>query len=92
MEAYKQAMEETLDSDMADVHRMFSFLFDVCETLAPNFQLIILEHANLEDDPRFQNALVEGCSWTGIGKHALIPESWIPEESQEPQGQQLSFP
>ncbi len=88
---YQQAMETGQDSDMVAVRRMFHFLFDVCETLAPNFQLIILEHANLEDDQRFQNALVEGCPWTKTGIHALIPESWIAEESSKPRTEQLSF-
>ncbi len=88
---YEQIVQQGKDSDLAAVRRMFNFLFDVCETLAPNFQLIILEHANLEDDARFQNALVEGCPWTGSGTHALIPESWIAKEPQKPQTEQLSF-
>lgn len=88
---YEQIVQQGANSDLAAVRRMFNFLFDVCETLAPNFQLIILEHANLEDEPRFQNALVEGCPWTGSGKHALIPEGWIAEESQKPQTVQLNF-
>lgn len=93
LKAYQQAMETSKDSDMAAVRRMFNFLFDFCEEkdIASNFQLIILEHANLEDDPRFQNALVEDYPWTGNGKNALIPESWITKEPQEPQTEQLSF-
>lgn len=60
--------------DMAAVERMFNFLFDVCEELSPHFQIIIMEHANLGNNERFQNALVEE-PWTD-GK-ALIPENWV---------------
>lgn len=91
LNVYQHAMETNKDSDMVAVRRMFDFLFDVCETLSPNFQLIILEHAKLEDNPRFQNALVEGCTWTGSGTHALIPESWVVKELQNERPDQLSL-
>lgn len=61
------------NADVVAVERMFNFLFDVCETLYPNLQIIITEHANL-DNERFQAALVEE-PWTG--GRALIPEDWI---------------
>jgi hypothetical protein len=61
------------NADVVAVERMFNFLFDVCETLYPNLQIIITEHANL-DDERFQIALVEE-PW--MGGRALIPEDWI---------------
>ncbi len=81
-EAYKDAMEgkqsEIADPDFAAVQRMFDFLLDVCEELSPDFQLIVLEHANLTD-ARFQNVLVQGCPWTGEEKNALVPQSWIPQ-------------
>jgi hypothetical protein len=68
--------EETVSSegDLDAVRRMFSLLFSACNSMGPNFQIIVLEHANLPDE-RFQNALVEP-PWTGIGIHALVPESW----------------
>jgi hypothetical protein len=52
---------------------MFELLFDICRHLAPNFQIILLEHANLPDE-QFQNALVE-VPWTQ--GRALIPQDWI---------------
>ncbi len=62
------------NADMAAVERMFDFLFDVCEELSPHFQIIIMEHANLVNNERFQNALVEE-PWTD--ERALVPENWI---------------
>jgi hypothetical protein len=68
--------QETLesDADLDAVGRMFGLLFSVCTDLAPNFQIIVLEHANLPDLP-YQQALVEE-PWSGLGNLALIPESW----------------
>ncbi|MEH1898430.1 MAG: DUF3732 domain-containing protein [Nostoc sp.] len=60
--------------DMAAVERMFNFLFDVCEELSPHFQIIIMEHANLGNNERFQNALLEE-PWTD--GRALVPENWV---------------
>jgi Protein of unknown function (DUF3732) len=64
----------TANTDMEAVERMFNFLFDVCEELSPNFQIIIMEHANLGNNQRFQNALIEE-PW--INGRALVPENWI---------------
>jgi Protein of unknown function (DUF3732) len=61
-------------ADMEAVERMFNFLFDVCEELSPNFQIIVTEHANLANNEKFQDALVEE-PWTD--GRALVPESWI---------------
>lgn len=69
--------DELRDYDREAVERMFDFIFDICEDLAPLFQIIITEHANLDTD-RFQNALVEEPWTDGM---ALIPSSWIPAAS-----------
>jgi hypothetical protein len=68
--------EETLnaDGDLDAVQRMFDLLFASCRSLAPKFQIIILEHANLPDE-KFQDALVEQ-PWSGIGDRALVPRNW----------------
>jgi hypothetical protein len=68
-------------TDILAVRRMFNFLFKICEELSPNFQIIIMEHANLDDnnlevDQIFQNSLIE-TRWTGKGNKALIPENWV---------------
>jgi Protein of unknown function (DUF3732) len=60
-------------ADVIAVQRMFDFLFNTVEELAPNFQLIVTEHANLGDE-RFQRALVEE-PWRG--RRALIPLDWL---------------
>jgi hypothetical protein len=61
------------NADIIAVERMFDFLFKVCEELSPNLQIIVTEHANL-DDERFQNALVEEPWMKG---RALVPKNWI---------------
>lgn len=68
--------EETLeaDADLDAVWRMFDLLFSVCAKLAPEFQIIVLEHANLPD-AEYQRAIIED-PWSGMGDHALVPEEW----------------
>lgn len=60
------------NADMDAVRRMFRFLWTFCETEAPGFQILVLEHANLEDD-WFQEALVEE-PWAD--EVALVPDAW----------------
>jgi Protein of unknown function (DUF3732) len=60
------------NADIQAVNRMFKLLFDICEELSPHLQIIVLEHANLEDE-RFQQALVED-PWTN--GQALIPANF----------------
>lgn len=64
-------------ADLDAVNRMFEFLFDLCADLGPDFQLIVLEHANL---PMFREAMVDGGPWTQ--DHALIPKNWIMQAEQ----------
>lgn len=64
-------------ADIEAVNRMFEFLFDVCSELAPEFQLIVLEHANL---PMFKDVMIDNLPWTQ--DHALVPNSWIVEAEQ----------
>ena len=60
------------NADIVAVERMFNFLFGVCEEVFPNLQIIVTEHANLDND-QYQSALVEE-PW--MGGRALIPEDW----------------
>ncbi len=62
------------DGEIAAAQNMFDFLFDVCEQLSPNLQIIILEHAYFEQ-PKYEKALVNGENWFGDTK--LIPQSWL---------------
>ena len=63
------------DADLVAVQRLFKLLFDFCADVAPEFQLIVLEHANLPD-AYYQEAMVEP-PWTG--DLALVPLSWLHE-------------
>lgn len=71
------------EDDRAAVSRMFGFVFDIVAELMPNFQVIITEHADI-NEPWYQAAVVE--RWRGSAK--LVPDSWprygaigFPEES-----------
>src|SRR5690606_11988740 len=59
------------DEDREAVRRMFRLIFDVVESLSPDFQVIILDHADV-GDPWFQDAIVE--KWRG--GDALVPADW----------------
>lgn len=73
---YKQAdgsiQKTEQDADLAAVKRLFQMLYDFTTRIAPGFQLIVTEHANLSDD-WFQNSLVEP-PWSK--PPALVPEDW----------------
>lgn len=58
------------DEDRLAVMRMFTLIKDVVETLAPNFQVIITEHADINEH-WFQDAIVE--RWRN-GKALIPPE------------------
>ncbi len=53
---------------------MFDLLFSVCTALIPDFQIIVLEHANLPDE-WYQQAIIEE-PWSGTGAQALVAEEW----------------
>ena len=62
------------DADLAAVRRLFAWLHKFTEELAPGFQIIVTEHANLRDE-WFQirpcrRALVKAAG-AGTGKLAL---------------------
>jgi Protein of unknown function (DUF3732). len=81
-EEYKKIIDtnnanQIFQDDRQDIQNMFNFFFEACKQLAPNFQIIILEHAQL-NNLQYQNALVEE-PWNGADR-ALIPNSWIEDE------------
>lgn len=63
------------DHDIASVQKIFDFMFNETEELKGQLQVIITEHANLEDK-RYQDAILE--IWRDGLK--LIPESWYNAE------------
>ncbi|UBF30152.1 DUF3732 domain-containing protein (plasmid) [Kovacikia minuta CCNUW1] len=64
------------DEDRAAVIRMFELVRDVVNELAPDFQVIITEHADLSEN-WYQDAVQE--RWRN--GNALIPAAWIAHET-----------
>lgn len=64
--------------DVDAVKRMFKFIIDRTNEINGDFQLILTEHANIQD-PEFQQYVVE--SWYNGEK--LIPEEWYAAENLE---------
>lgn len=60
------------DEDRESVKRMFRWIFEKVNSLSPNLQVIITEHADI-DEEWFQSA-VRDKKWRG--DYALIPKSW----------------
>jgi hypothetical protein len=60
------------DADLVSVRRLFKFLQKFTREYAPGFQLIITEHANLNEQ-WFQDAILE-VPWSK--PPALVPEDW----------------
>jgi hypothetical protein len=62
------------DADRAAVTRLFRLIYDLARELAPDMQIIVSDHANL-DEPWFQESVRH--NWRGGRK--LIPAAWIDE-------------
>ena len=69
------SIEELSDDDRESLFQMYKFIFDFAEKLSPNFQIIIMDHADLDDDT-FQSSVVE--KWRN--GNALIPKDWLDEK------------
>lgn len=68
------SIEETeRDSDLEKVRKLFAMLYRFATEEAPNFQIIVTEHANLRDD-WFQQSIVE-IPWSK--PPALVPDDWV---------------
>jgi chaperonin cofactor prefoldin len=63
------------EDDRLAVSRMFRFVFDIVEKLSPSLQVVITEHADINED-WYQNAVVE--RWRRGLK--LIPDDWPRKE------------
>lgn len=59
------------EDDRLAVSRMFRFVFDIVEKLSPRFQVIVTEHADINEE-WYQGAIVE--RWRSGLK--LIPDNW----------------
>jgi hypothetical protein len=67
-----QSGEITASSDETAVKQMYEFIFRITKELAPDFQVIIIDHAKL-NFPDFTESITE--EWRNGQK--LIPTSWI---------------
>lgn len=65
------------EDDRHAVSRMFRFVFDVVAGISPGFQVIMTEHADINEE-WYQSSVVE--RWRG--GRALVPTDW-PREEQE---------
>jgi hypothetical protein len=64
--------EIEIDEDREAVKNMFKWIFDKVKTLSPNLQVIITDHADIDED-WFQEA-IRDKKWRG--DFALIPRNW----------------
>jgi hypothetical protein len=75
-------VEELADDDRAAVKRLFQYIFDVTGALSQKLQVIITDHADLNEE-WFQAAVKE--RWrAGV---RLVPSSWYEAQSVEPSPQ-----
>ena len=72
----KKLLVQESDPDRRSVRKLFELIFDTVDSLAPNFQVIITEHAEFQDD-RFKQNIVE--SWEKEGTK-LVPDDWMPSD------------
>ncbi len=74
-----RSLEELADDDRAAVKRLFQYIFDVTGALSPKLQVIITDHADLNEE-WFQAAVKE--RWrAGV---RLVPASWYEALPAEP--------
>ena len=64
-------VENLRDDDRTELLRMFKLVFEVVDSVAPGFQVIITEHADINED-WYQDSIRE--RWRGGLK--LVPEDW----------------
>jgi len=65
------SMGNVEEDDRLAVSRMFRFVFDIVEKLSPDFQVVVTEHADINEE-WYKGAIVE--RWRGGLK--LIPDDW----------------
>lgn len=71
--AEDRSVEDLGDDDRTELRRMFKMVFDAVADVTPGFQVIITEHADINED-WYQNAIRE--RWRGGLK--LVPDEWPP--------------
>lgn len=69
--AAEMSIRDLSEDDRSAVKRMFEYVFSVVQSASPDFQVIVTEHADI-DEGWYQSAVVE--RWRGGLK--LVPEDW----------------
>lgn len=69
--AAEMSVNDLSEDDRSAVKRMFQYVFSVVQSAYPSFQVIVTEHADIDED-WYQSAVVE--RWRGGLK--LVPEDW----------------
>jgi Protein of unknown function (DUF3732) len=64
------------DEDRLAVRRMYELMLEVVKELAPEFQVVVCDHANL-DEPWFQEAITENWRSGAQPIPQLVPAAWI---------------
>jgi len=67
------SLEKISDQDRESLKKIFNLIFSVVESLKHEFQIIIVEHADLKDDVQYQSSIIE--RWRN--GNALIPKEWL---------------
>jgi len=67
----EMSIRDLSEDDRSAVKRMFEYVFSVVQNASPDFQIIVTEHADIDED-WYQSAVVE--RWRGGLK--LVPEDW----------------
>lgn len=65
------SMDTVGENDRIAVSRMFRFIFNIAEELSQNMQIIVTEHADINEE-WYQSAVIE--RWRGGAK--FIPDDW----------------
>lgn len=65
-------IDTLVDEDREAVKNLFELMGTVADEIGEGFQLIVLDHAHLDDD-RFERSIVE--EWRG--DNALVPKHWV---------------
>lgn len=69
--AAEMTIDDLSEDDRSAVKRMFHYVFETVQSASPVFQVIVTEHADIDED-WYQSAVVE--RWRGGLK--LVPEDW----------------
>lgn len=79
---YDGTNPELVGEDRNLLLRAYQTIADTVERLAPGFQVIVMEHADLDGEP-FRSAVLE--RWRGRGT-GLVPQDWIVDTTEAEQG------